>query len=518
MTKEEILYSIQQGENETTEFKKSAKALPASLWESYAALANTNGGVILLGVSEKDNKFSITGVHNPQKLVTDFWNQVNNTQKVNINVLFNNHLNVVEVDDKVVIVIKIPQTTRQERPVYINNNLFKGTFRRNADGDYHCSENEIKGMLRDQSEIPADHTTFSEVKIDEIKTDTFRRYRNRFKNLKPQHIWNNLGDDEFLLKLGAVKRINNVIEVTLAGIVLFAEDSIITNVLPSYFLDYREKSEEKNLRWNDRVYSNSGTWSGNIYDFYFIIADKIVKSIKLPFILKGMDRMDTNPFHESVREAVANAIIHTDYHERRGVVIEKYEDTLMLSNPGNFRISFSVANQGGISDPRNASIFKILSLVGIGERAGSGISSINYIFAEYNLQVPEFKETFNPSRTHLKLSWNKVQKSSVENSEKFGRNEKSSVENSEKFGRNEKSSVESSEKFGRNEKSSVKTEYRILEILKKNQKITIPKLSKELNISTRAIEKQLEKLKTQKRLERIGATKGGYWKIIKEKV
>ena len=50
--------------------------------------------------------------------------------------------------------------------------------------------------------------------------------------------------------------------------------------------------------------------------------------------------------------------------------------------------------------------------------------------------------------------------------------------------------------------------------MSENQKISITKLSKELNISTRAVEKQLSNLKESGKLERIGANKGGYWKVI----
>jgi ATP-dependent DNA helicase RecG len=61
-----------------------------------------------------------------------------------------------------------------------------------------------------------------------------------------------------------------------------------------------------------------------------------------------------------------------------------------------------------------------------------------------------------------------------------------------------------------NTKSSVK----ILKLISENQKISITKLSKELNISTRAVEKQLSNLKETGKLERIGANKGGYWKVV----
>lgn len=47
MTEYEVLHLIQQGENSCLEAKKAEKGIPVSLWESYSAFCNTDGGVIL---------------------------------------------------------------------------------------------------------------------------------------------------------------------------------------------------------------------------------------------------------------------------------------------------------------------------------------------------------------------------------------------------------------------------------------------------------------------------------------
>ncbi len=64
-------------------------------------------------------------------------------------------------------------------------------------------------------------------------------------------------------------------------------------------------------------------------------------------------------------------------------------------------------------------------------------------------------------------------------------------------------------------KSSEKTEGRILALLEDNAKMTISDLADALQLSTRAIEKQIDKLKTQHRLKRIGADKGSVWKTLR---
>ena len=77
-------------EDNRREVKKASGGLPVSLWESYSAMANTYGGVIILGVKElADKSWSTTGlkVSDKEKLLDDFWNQAHNPQKISINLL-----------------------------------------------------------------------------------------------------------------------------------------------------------------------------------------------------------------------------------------------------------------------------------------------------------------------------------------------------------------------------------------------------------------------------------------------
>jgi len=182
--------------------------------------------------------------------------------------------------------------------------------------------------------------------------------------------------------------------------------------------------------------------------------------------------------HEARREALANALIHSDYNERRGIVVEKKKTEIVVSNPGALRISKEEALNGGVSDPRNSVLFTMFSLVGIGERAGSGLMKIEAAWREENLSAPILSEQFNPDRTMLILPL--IQNVGVN----VGVNDGVKL---------------------------TKTESKILELLKNNGQLTASDMAAETGAYIRTIERGLKRLKDLGLIERTGSDKTGRW-------
>ncbi len=65
------------------------------------------------------------------------------------------------------------------------------------------------------------------------------------------------------------------------------------------------------------------------------------------------------------------------------------------------------------------------------------------------------------------------------------------------------------------ENVSEKTSEKIINALDHNHVMTIAELAKALGLSTRSIERNLQKLQKEGRLRRIGPQKGGYWEVVK---
>lgn len=112
------------------------------------------------------------------------------------------------------------------------------------------------------------------------------------KNYRPGHVWEELEDKEFLYRLGAAGRSEDgSVHPTAAGLLMFGYEYEIVKEYPNYFLDYQERLDDT-IRWTDRIVSSSGEWSGNLYDFYFRVYNKLAQELKVPFRLEGGDRID----------------------------------------------------------------------------------------------------------------------------------------------------------------------------------------------------------------------------------
>lgn len=228
----------------------------------------------------------------------------------------------------------------------------------------------------------------------------------------------NLSEEEFLQKIGAVGtgKEDKKLHPTVAGLLMFGYEKEIVKEFPNYYLEYREKSNRDTGPGN-RVASNSGDWSGNLFDFYFRIYSRIAEDIKAPlYNEKSVSRNDDTPVHKALREALANALIHANYYDQQGLIIEKKKDSLVITNPGGLRISIAEAVNGGVSDPRNATLLKMFSLVGIGKQEGRGLPGIREVWKKQDWETPILKEEFNPDRTILSLKLKKISgKSAIKN-------------------------------------------------------------------------------------------------------
>jgi len=382
-------------------------ALPEDFWPTYSAFANTEGGVVLLGVREKQGVFTIEGIPNVAKVRKELFDSLNNRQKVSANLLDDSLVREILVEGRTLLLVEIPRATRKQRPVHLTTNPFAGhTFRRLNDGDRALPDDEVKRMLAEQVEDSRDDRILRGYGFNDLCLETFRAYRQVFANREPAHPWNALEDLEFLRQIGGWRKDRETGEsgLTVAGLLMFGWMTAIQEEFPNYMLDYQERPEAKiEQRWVDRL-TLDGKWSGNLYDFYRRVYLKLTGDLKVPFTLEKGERKDETPVHVALREALANVLVHADYSDRASVLVVKRPDMFGFRNPGLMRIPPEVAIRGGEHDCRNRTLHKMFRLVGVGEQAGSGVPKIYNGWATQHWRAPALYERAEPyNQTLLEL-------------------------------------------------------------------------------------------------------------------
>ena len=136
-------------ENGYVEAKEALGGLPESLWETYSAFANAEGGVILLGVGENpDHSFRILELLDPEELLEDFWAIVRNPEYVSVNLLKEEDVQILREEGKCIIAIFVPEAPPEEKPVHLLRDPWRHSYRRVGEADKRCSREEVEQMLK----------------------------------------------------------------------------------------------------------------------------------------------------------------------------------------------------------------------------------------------------------------------------------------------------------------------------------------------------------------------------------
>ncbi len=187
---------------------------------------------------------------------------------------------------------------------------------------------------------------------------------------------------------------------------MFGKDRAIVDpaAVPEFHVDYRERlSSDPSVRWTARIWPD-GTWTANLFQFYLRVVQRLVADLLIPFQLQpSMIRKDDTVVHEAIRESFVNSIIHADFRGQGGIIVEKYRDRFEFSNPGTLLLSVEQILKGGVSECRNRLLQTMFSLLGYGEKAGSGFDKIRQGWASQNWRLPIIEETLRPDRVRLVL-------------------------------------------------------------------------------------------------------------------
>lgn len=491
----DISSTLTKGERVTLECKRARNAVPSSVWETYSAFANTFGGTILLGVEEnleeKDvaKRFLITGVEDALKVRTDLWNMLNNTEKVSTNLLKDEDVQEANIDGKTLLIINVPRAEVDVRPVFIKGNPLQGTFKRNYEGDYHATKEEIRMMLRDANDDGNDRLFLEHYTMDDIDLPSLASYRNRFSSAHPDHVWNDLDHKDFLKQFGCyvIDRDTGEEGLTMAGLLMFGKGLPIRERFGNLRMDYIDKS---NLigeqRYSDRI-TYDGTWENNIYNFVEMVLPKLLRELPRPFKMEGVIRVDDTPQHKAVREAFTNMVIHADLMLNGLLRVVKYDDRFEFTNPGLLKLPVERIYAGDESKARNQIMQILFRMIGFGEGIGSGFPLILSAWKEKKWASPKLIEESDLMQVKLVLYTKQDNLNVTDN-----------VTNRV-----------TDDKFD----TLTDRQKNIIGIIRTNEYATITEMSQKLSVTKRTILRDIKTLQESGVIERNGNNRSGHWTI-----
>jgi len=176
---------------------------------------------------------------------------------------------------------------------------------------------------------------------------------------------------------------------------------------------------------------------------------------------------------------VFKTLVHADYLDRASIRIQKWPSGFEFRNPGVLRVPAELALQGGESDCRNRTLQQMFLMLGLGERAGSGMPEIRDAWESVGFKVT-LTDTFEPyDQTLLRIE--QVQQAVTQKT---------------------------------TQKTAAKQQA-ILEFIQNNPQASRRDIAEALgDITSDGVKYHLQKLQQAGVLTRVGADKGGYWQVL----
>lgn len=215
---------------------------------------------------------------------------------------------------------------------------------------------------------------------------------------------------------------------------------------------------------------------GNIINTVSQAMDFIKRHISTEFVMTGKPKRDEIWDYPllALREAVINALIHRDYNDSGNIQIRIFDNSLEIWSPGLLpkEIDLKSILTENRSIPRNKKLVEIFHKIGLVENWGAGFQRIIEECEKNGNKTPDFSEKTGV----FVISFEKRKQNVPENV----------PEN----------------------RASI-----IMDIIRMNNKITIPEIAKKTNTNEKTAKRDIARLKKEEKLERIGPDKGGHWKV-----
>ena len=348
-------------ESSTIEFKASFNE---DVIETLVAFANTKGGIVYVGVSDKGKAQGITiGKETIQNWINEIKNKTNPQIIPDAEILIQ--------EDKTILTFFVSEYPI--KPVSLRGKCFK----RAGNSNHLLSINEIAN---------------EHLKTINSSWDFY---------IDPIHSLNDISLDKVQKSMDILK--NNGITINESTVSFLSKYDLLRDGKPTNaaYLMFKNKDSISTTielgRFQDPItIKDTARTKSDILMQIDEVLSYVKKHINIEVVITG-DARNTQKWQypiEAIREIVLNMIIHRDYRSSSDSIVKIFNNKIEFYNPGRLPDSISVKDllsNNYKSTPRNKKIADFFKDLGLIEKYGSGIQRIIGYFKKENLPLPDFK-------------------------------------------------------------------------------------------------------------------------------
>jgi ATP-dependent DNA helicase RecG len=364
---------------------------------------------------------------------------------------------------------------------------------------------------------------------------TFQYCRNILATIQPSHAWLQMTDEEILLATHLAKLDGNKLLLKYAALILFGTEDAITELMPRYrfeavfhmctYAQYNDMSQFPS-RYDDRK-----TMRQNLIQVYDQMGAFVERYLPDRFYLPNNSVQRQNLRWDLFREIVGNLCVHTDFSSGFACFFHVFKDRVVTKNPTRLLPEIpegELTIQQLSNYTKNPLLVRVFHELHWAEDLGSGTRNIlryaPLYYPGYNIEINSgqqfvFSITYQDENVTEK---EKMSKGNVQGENKMSKDEAGNVQGEMSKDVPELTDDELAlplEPFERQSAKDKKNRRRqaIIGMIIKDSHVSLKAMAEKLDVNIKTIWRDLNELKSNGVIERIGDDFTGEWKICKKK-
>ena len=345
-------------ETENIEFKSQ---FTEDIYKEVIAFANTDGGIVYVGIDNNGNAVGLTDVDQEYTRIT---NGIRDAIMPDVTMFVR-----FTIQENKVVRITVSEGTN--KPYYLKGKGLKpsGVYVRQGTSSVPASPEQIRQMIKE-----SDGDTFEEMRSMEQEL-AFEAAQRAFSLYGVEWC------TEKYRSLGITQKKDGIY----TNLALLLSDQCAHTTKIAVFSDDART-----------VFRDSKEFTGSIFKQFEDAVNYLALCNKTSSVIKGVIRTDKQDYpEEAIREALLNAIVHRDYSFSGSIIINVTDNKMEFISLGGLLPGLSPDDiRSGISQPRNKNLAEVFHRLRLIESYGTGIRRIFNLYADCPEQ-PQIEVTPN---------------------------------------------------------------------------------------------------------------------------